>query len=31
MNEVVAADGFSGIITVNLESSDEDGNAVAYP
>jgi hypothetical protein len=30
-NEVAVADGFVGIITVNLVSNDKDGNPCAYP
>ena len=31
VNEVAVADGFAGIITLNLESNDKDGNQYAYP
>ena len=31
VNEVVAADGFAGIITLNLESNNKDGNPCAFP
>ena len=30
-NEVAAVDDFAGIITLNLESNDKDGNPCAYP
>jgi hypothetical protein len=30
VNEVAAVDGFAGIITLNLESNDMDGNSCAY-